>query len=212
MDKIDIKGIKNIIFDLGNVIVDLDIGATDLAFKKLCGVRYDKIMQELSAETFFERYETGQISTAEFVKRLQEKIGGGVSEQAIKDAWNAMLLDIPDIRYDILKAAQSKFRTFCLSNTNELHIEYVYNQLKETKGIENLDHYFEKVYLSHEMEQRKPNVDIFETVIKENQLNPSDTLFIDDTAAHLEGAKKAGLHTFHMSEGRKLEGCLAFSF
>lgn len=209
MNKIDLKGIKNIIFDLGNVIVDLDLGATDLAFKKLSGERYDDIMQELSGETFFERYETGQLSTAEFVKRLQEKIGGGVSEQAIKDAWNAMLLDIPDLRYEILKEAQSKYRTFCLSNTNELHIEYVFNQLKETKGIENLDDYFEKVYLSHEMGQRKPDVTIFETVIKENQLNPSETLFIDDTAGHLEGAKKAGLHTFHMSEGRRLEEVLS---
>lgn len=208
MDKIDLKGIKNIIFDLGNVVIDLDINATDLAFKKLSGDRYGEIMQELNAEYFFERYETGQLSTAEFVKKLEEKIGGEVSEQAVKDAWNAMLLDIPEARYEILKQAKGKFRTFCLSNTNDLHIKYIFNQLKNTKGIENLDDYFEKVYLSHEMEQRKPNVDIFETVIKTNQLNPTETLFIDDTAGHLEGAKKAGLYTFHMSEGRRLEEVL----
>jgi putative hydrolase of the HAD superfamily len=208
MDKIDLKGIKNIIFDLGNVVVDLDIKATDIAFKKLSNERYDQIMQALKADEFFERYETGQISTATFVKNLQENIGGSVSEKAITDAWNAMLLDIPDIRYNILKEAQKKYRTFCLSNTNELHIEYVYNQLKETKGIENLADYFEKVYLSHEMGQRKPNLDIFETVIKENHLQPNETLFIDDTAGHLEGAEKAGLHTFHMSDERRLEDVL----
>lgn len=208
MDKIDLKGIKTIIFDLGNVIIDLDMKATDLAFKKLSGERYDQIMHALKAEALFERYETGQISTAEFVKHLKENIGGNTSEKLITDAWNAMLLDIPAIRYDILKAAQKKYRTFCLSNTNELHIEYVYNQLKATKGIENLADYFEKVYLSHEMGQRKPNLEIFETVIKENQLQPDETLFIDDTAGHLEGAKKVGLHTFHMSEGRRLEDVL----
>lgn len=210
MNKIDLKGIKNIIFDLGNVIVDLDMKATDLAFKKLTGQRYDEIMKELNAQSFFERYETGQISTTEFIGKLQDKIGGGVSEQAIKNAWNAMLLDIPDSRYAILKKVQSKYRTFCLSNTNKLHIDYVFNQLKQSKGIDNLDDYFEKVYLSHEMGQRKPNVDIFETVIKENHLQPSETLFIDDIVGHLVGAKKAGLHTFHISEGRKLEEVFCF--
>ncbi len=209
MDKIDLAGIKNIIFDLGNVVIDLDIKATDIAFKKLSGEHYDQIMQELKAEVFFESYETGSIGTREFVKSLQDRIGGGISEQAIKDAWNAMLLDIPDVRYRILEEAKTKYRTFCLSNTNALHIEFVYNQLKTTKGIEHLDDYFEKVYLSHKMGQRKPNVDIFETVINENQLTPSETLFIDDTYGHLEGAKKLGLKTFHMSEERKLEDVLS---
>jgi len=205
MDRIDLKEIKNIIFDLGNVIIDLDIAATDSAFKKLCANRYEEVMNELNKEFFFEKYETGKISTNEFVQTLQSMIGNGISEKAIIDAWNAMLLTIPDKRYNILKSLKKDYRTFCLSNTNELHIEYVFNQLKQTKGIQNLDDYFERVYLSHEMGQRKPNVEIFETVIHDNNLVPSETLFIDDTAGHLEGAKKAGLHTFHMNEGRSLE-------
>lgn len=210
MDKIDLKGINNIIFDLGNVIIDLDIAATDSAFKKLCANRYEEVMNELNKEFFFEKYETGKISTNEFVQTLQSMIGNGISEKAIIDAWNAMLLTIPDERYNILKSLKKDYRTFCLSNTNELHIEYVFNQLKQTKGIQNLDDYFERVYLSHEMGQRKPDVEIFETVIHDNNLIPSETLFIDDTAGHLEGAKKAGLHTFHMNEGRSLEKVVGY--
>lgn len=210
MDRIDLKEIKNIIFDLGNVIIDLDIAATDSAFKKLCANRYEEVMNELNKEFFFEKYETGKISTNEFVQTLQSMIGNGISEKAIIDAWNAMLLTIPDERYNILKSLKKDYRTFCLSNTNELHIEYVFNQLKQTKGIQNLDDYFERVYLSHEMGQRKPDVEIFETVIHDNNLVPSETLFIDDTAGHLEGAKKAGLHTFHMSEGRSLEKVVGY--
>lgn len=210
MDKIDLKGINNIIFDLGNVIIDLDMAATDSAFKKLCANNYHTIMAKLKEEFFFEKYETGKISTNEFVQTLKSMVGKEVSDKTIIDAWNAMLLTIPDVRYDILNSLKKDYRTFCLSNTNELHIEYVFNQLKQTKGIQNLDDYFERVYLSHEMGQRKPNVEIFETVINDNNLVPSETLFIDDTAGHLEGAKKAGLHTFHMNEGRSLErvvGC-----
>lgn len=210
MDRIDLKEIKNIIFDLGNVIIDLDIAATDSAFKKLCSDRYEEVMNDLNKEFFFEKYETGKISTNEFVQTLQSMIGNGISEKAIIDAWNAMLLTIPDERYNILKSLKKDYRTFCLSNTNELHIEYVFNQLKQTKGIQNLDDYFERVYLSHEMGQRKPDVEIFETVINDNNLVPSKTLFIDDTAGHLEGAKKAGLHTFHMNEGRSLERVVGY--
>lgn len=210
MDRIDLKEIKNIIFDLGNVIIDLDIAATDSAFKKLCADRYEEVMNELNKEFFFEKYETGKISTNEFVQTLQSMIGNGISEKAIIDAWNAMLLTIPDERYNILNSLKEDYRTFCLSNTNELHIEYVFNQLKQTKGIQNLDDYFERVYLSHEMGQRKPNVEIFETVINDNNLVPSETLFIDDTAGHLVGAKKAGLHTFLMNEGRSLERVVGY--
>lgn len=205
MNKIDLSGINNIIFDLGNVVIDLDIEATDRAFKELSGRQYDSIMKSLNDQSFFEGYETGKLATAEFVNQLQEEIKGDVSKESIINAWNAMLLDIPDSRYDILNLLKKRYRTFCLSNTNELHIDYIFNQLKATKGVSNLDDYFEKVYLSHEMGMRKPTTEIFEAVVEANQLKPSETLFIDDTAMHLEGAQKVGLQTFHMRKGLTLE-------
>lgn len=205
MEKLALSGIKNIIFDLGMVIIDLDKKATPEAFEKLCGPNYESIMTKLNGEGFFESYETGRISTKSFTTRLQIEIGKSIEEKQIISAWNAMLLDIPEERFNILLEAKNKYRTFCLSNTNELHIDYIFDKLKQEGKLENLDPYFEKVYLSHIMKQRKPDPEIFETVIKEQGLKAAETLFIDDTEEHLEGAKSVGLQTFHLGEGLTLE-------
>ncbi|MBL4709944.1 MAG: HAD family phosphatase [Flavobacteriales bacterium] len=191
--------INAIIFDLGNVIIDLDIEATTIAFQNIYGLDYEENMAKLEAKQVFAKYETGHISTQTFLNELSA-FDDAISFDEIKNAWNAMLLDIPEENYKILLNVKKSYKTFCLSNTNKLHIDFIYKQLKIDKGISNLDNYFEKVYLSHEMGKRKPNVDIFEELIKNHQLDPNTTVFIDDTADHLEGAKQAGLHTIHMTE------------
>lgn len=196
--------LNTVIFDLGNVIINLDIPATDRAFKKLMGDNFDSAMAELNKKNTFQEYEKGNISTKSFIEAisLASKI---TEEQAIKNAWNAMLLDIPQKRFELLNEVKKKYRTFCLSNTNELHIEFIYKQLVRENNLPNLNPFFEKVYLSHEMGMRKPDEEIFSKVIDENQLNPSLCLFIDDTAGHLEGAKKTGLNTLHLSNGLTIE-------
>lgn len=200
-----LKGIDTIIFDLGMVIINLNMNATFEALEKIFGEQYESVMAELSSDGFFNAYETGKISTKEFTSTLVRKSNGAVTGQDIKDAWNAMLLDIPPIRFEILKWAKANYNIYCLSNTNELHIDWINNMLKEEFDLENLNSYFHKVYLSHEMGQRKPDVEIFESVIKNHKLDPSKTLFIDDTAGHLEGAYKAGLNTFHLTSETKIE-------
>lgn len=205
MQNFDLKGVKNILFDLGMVIINLDQQATENAFKSIMGEKHDEVMTQLHQEAFFEGYETGKITTQDFVYRIGSLIGGPAIDEKIMNAWNAMLLDIPEKRFDILLWAKANYRTFCLSNTNELHVNFIYKMLQKTKKINNLDDYFEKVYLSHEMGLRKPNEDCFEKVIQDNNLNPTETLFIDDTAGHLEGAKKVGLKTFHLNHQITLE-------
>jgi putative hydrolase of the HAD superfamily len=208
MKKINLDGIDNIIFDLGMVVIDLDMEATTNAFKDLFGSRYDESMSALNERFHFEDYETGQISTAQFLKGIQEQLGKANSEDQIATAWNAMLKTIPERRFRILKAAQADFRTFCLSNTNELHIDFIYAYLKREKQIADLDDYFEKVYLSHEIKMRKPNIEIFEYVLDQNQLDPQRTLFIDDTAGHLKGADQLGIRTYHLAAPEQLEDIL----
>lgn len=195
--------IETIIFDLGNVIIDLDTEATKYAFKNLYGTDYKSNMAELKAKNIFTKYETGSISTQTFLNELSA-FDDAISFDEVKNAWNAMLLDIPEENYKILSKAKENYRTFCLSNTNKLHIDFIYKQLKTKKGISNLNAYFEKVYLSHEIGKRKPNVDIFQEVIKNHQLNPNTTVFIDDTADHLEGANQLGIHTIHLTEDLSL--------
>lgn len=203
--EINLDEIDNIIFDLGNVIIRLDIEATTRAFQKIYDTNYESAMEKLEEEGVFNAYEKGEISTLSFFKQLQQQSEKEISKDILEDAWNAMLLDIPDDRYQLLLNAKGEFRTFCLSNTNETHIDWIYAMLKESKGIANLNDYFEKVYLSHEMGMRKPDVEIFDKVLQDNSLDPGRTLFIDDTAGHLEGAKKAGIKVLHLTSFRLLD-------
>lgn len=199
----NISGIKNIIFDLGNVIIDLDQEATKQEFKYLFSDDYKSVMADLKERNVFKKFETGQISTQTFLNEIAS-YDDNVSFDEIKNAWNSMLLDIPEENFKILKGTKDKYRTFCLSNTNKLHIDFIYKQLKSTKGVTNLNGFFEKVYLSHEIGKRKPNEDIFQLVLDANNLKPEETLFIDDTEKHLTGAKNLGIQVIHLDEDMRL--------
>lgn len=207
---INTKELDCIIFDLGKVIINLDTEATDRAFKSIFRSDYQTVFDDLNRAHFFERYETGKISTEEFVKTLVTLSNGKANVQEIIDAWNAMLLDIPPIRFDVLNWAKKNFKTYCLSNTNELHIEYVHGYLQEQYDLKNLNPYFHQVHFSHEMGLRKPQPEIFQTLIDLHQINPPRTLFIDDTAGHLVGAQKVGLNSHHLKANEKIEELLPF--
>lgn len=202
---IDLSVYETVIFDLGKVIIDLYPEATTEAFKTILGKEYSFVIERLNKAHHFTDYETGRISTADFIKGIQSSTSISVDESEIKQAWNAMLGKIPDSRLKLLKEVKESHQTFCLSNTNELHIEFIYDYLSSEKQLQNLDDYFKSVYLSHEINMRKPDKEIFQWVIDQNKLNPQKTIFIDDTAGHLEGAKACGLNTFHFSDGIILE-------
>ncbi|MFT6167185.1 MAG: putative hydrolase of the HAD superfamily [Vicingaceae bacterium] len=199
----NIEGIKNIIFDLGNVVIDLDTEATKQDFKFLYGPEYKSVMADLKERKIFKKYETGSISTQTFLNELAS-YDENISLDEVKNAWNAMLLDIPEENYKILTKTKEKYRTFCLSNTNKLHIDFIYKQLKATKGLSNLNGFFEKVYLSHEIGKRKPNEAIFKFVLESNNLKAEETLFIDDSKKHLLGAETLGIKVLHMNEDMRL--------
>jgi HAD superfamily hydrolase (TIGR01549 family) len=105
-----------------------------------------------------------------------------------------MLLGIPEHQFDVLNELKQKYRLFLFSNTNEIHIKAVWEHLQQIHGKPNLNEYFEVVYLSNELGIRKPKPHSFEHIVKENQLIPQETLFIDDSPQHVEGAKKAGIN------------------
>lgn len=197
-------GVKNIIFDLGNVIIDLDFEATDYDFKNLYGFNYDEVMEEVKKENgVYNKYEKGQISTQTFLNEMSS-FDESISHDEVKNAWLAKLLDIPEENYQLLEDLKGNYRTFCLSNTNKLDIGFVYKLVKNDKGVENLDPYFEKVYLSNEMGMRKPDAEIFEKVLTDNGLNPEETLFIDDTEEHIMTANSLGIQTLHLTQDLNL--------
>ncbi|HET8963619.1 MAG TPA: HAD family phosphatase [Chitinophagales bacterium] len=200
--RIPIHNYKNIIFDLGGVILNIDYDLTAKAFAGLGLDRFNQLFSKAQQEQLFDLYEKGMISSLDFRDALNNALSKPVSAATLDAAWNAMLLDLPPARLALLKKIKSTHRTFLLSNTNEIHMHWFSDSLQQHYGIPDLSSYFEKVYLSYEINLRKPDPAIFHHVLNTNDLNPSETLFIDDSPQHVESSGKLGIQT-HWLDVRK---------
>ena len=189
------NGIKNIIFDLGGVILDLDLEAAYHEFGQLSGLPIDQVVSRTRGLMLFEDYETGAISSAAFRQQLNELLEMQATDQEIDHAWCAMLGGIPDNRLNLVAGLRKNYRTFVLSNTNEIHVRQFNYRLQG---------HFEKVYYSHEMRLRKPNIEIYEVVLSEQSLDATETLFIDDTLSNIKGAERLDIKTFHLERPDQL--------
>ena len=198
-----------IIFDLGGVIINLDYQLTIEAFKKLGIDNFEEMYTQAKQNNLFDDFETGKISSQHFINSLLPFLPSGTSANKVVHAWNAMILDFPKKRLELLDQLNSKYRVFLLSNTNDIHLQAVNRSLANTTDRK-LDSYFEKVYLSHEVKLRKPHKEIFELVCSEQNLNPATTLFIDDTIGHVNGANSIGLQGIHLID-KTIEEMFAFN-
>lgn len=193
------QNIKNIIFDYGNVIFLLDFHKLREGWKNLSINDPDAFFSHGVQEPIFDKFDRGLVSVTEFRDFIRNKIGNiELTDEEIDAAWNSLLLGVGEGTHELLADLNKKYRTFLLSNINPIHYEYIMNYLKSTFGFDNNDHLFEKTYYSHLVGIRKPDKEIFEKVLTENDLVPEETLFIDDIAANLEPAKELGIQTFMM--------------
>lgn len=190
--------IKNIIFDLGGVILNIDYHLTSQAFKNLGLADSDNNYSQAKQSHLFDRLETGVVEPEQFRQQLKSYFSQTVSDAELDTAWNAMLLDLPQERIDLLKELSKKYRLFLLSNTNIIHYQAYSSYLKKTFGKMIFDEIFEKQYLSFKIGMRKPDKEIFELVLNENKLLASETLFVDDSIQHIEGAEKTGIAAYHL--------------
>ena len=197
--------IKNIIFDLGGVIINLDINKTVSEFNKLSKLPFEDIYTQLQQSSIFDLFDKGHISETDFFNELTSLTQTTATTHEIKQAWNAMLLDFPAHRLELLKKLKPRYRLILLSNTNETHITEFENTLFKTHHLKNLESFFEKVYYSCRMGMRKPDANIFEHVLLENQLNASETIFIDDSPQHIEGALKTGIKAYFLPKEKEVE-------
>jgi putative hydrolase of the HAD superfamily len=189
---------KNIIFDLGGVILNIDYRLTSQAFKNLGLENFDEKYSQAKQSHLFDRLETGAVAPEQFRQELKAYFSQTVSDTDLDNAWNAMLLDLPFQRIDLLKELSKKYRLFLLSNTNIIHYQAYSAYLKKTFGKMIFDEIFEKQYLSFEIGMRKPDKEIFDLVLNENKLLASETLFIDDSIQHIEGAGKTRISAYHL--------------
>jgi len=202
------KKIKNIIFDFGGVIINIDYQVTVAAFKKL-GIRnFEVQFSKLKQSHLFDELEKGTITPAEFFEQVRKISGAPVTDIQIRNAWNAILRDLPQQNIDFLLGLKNKYRLFLLSNTNEIHESEFMKMIEEKFGEDVLKKVFERTYFSHQINMRKPDTVIFKHVLKENNLLAEETLFIDDSPQHIEGAKIAGLQTFYFDKGKTLRDVL----
>lgn len=191
--------IKNLIFDLGGVIINLDVARTYRAFADLAQCSVEEVKSKIYEQTFFNEYEKGMLTDDEFRAHIRVFLNTQVTDNQIDFAWNAMLLDIPKEKYQMLLKLKSDFNVFLLSNTNNIHLKAV-NELvfKDTKQS-GLGHYFHRDYYSHLMKMRKPDPEIFECVLLENSLAAHETYFLDDNLENIQGAKSVGIQTAHVT-------------
>lgn len=192
----DLKGIKNIIFDLGGVIINIRYQNALEALQKLSSSHQAIAFTQQQQSQLFDDYETGRISDGEFRQGLRQHYQIQASDEQIDAAWNSLLLDIPAERIRLLQELGQRYRLFLLSNTNGIHLDCFARIVAGTGPIASLEEVFEKTYYSHLLGQRKPDASVFEHILRTHELERQETLFIDDSIQHIEGAQKVGLRTF----------------
>jgi putative hydrolase of the HAD superfamily len=190
--------IKNIIFDLGGVILNIDYNLTIAAFKHLGISNFDEIYSQASQNHLFDSYESGKIDSLFFLNELSNYLGNNYSHTQITDAWNAMLLDLPSERLHFLQELKKEYNTALLSNTNPIHIQKFHEIIQKDNDIDSLDSFFHHVHFSSDLGMRKPDKEIFTAVCRLHGYLPNETLFIDDSIQHVEGAKSAGLYAYYL--------------
>ena len=196
------KKCKTIIFDLGAVILNINYQNTIDEFTKL-GVNNAATFYSKKVQTnLFNQIETGMISSDEFLKALQKETKNANINQ-VEKAWNAMLLDLPEERIQLIEKLKNNYSIYLLSNTNAIHIDAIKKQLGKRKWLA-FCKLFDKMYLSHELGLRKPDVKIFEYILKEQKIKAEEVFFIDDSPQHIASAKKIGIHCHHLLDDENI--------
>lgn len=195
------EGIKNLIIDLGGVIVNLTRNRCIEAFEQLgvADVR-ENVVNNYQHKDLFMQLELGLISAAEFRSGIRRLAGRPLTDKQIDRAWMAMLGDIPAARLDLLLALRGRYRTFLLSNTNVIHWEWIRQNLLCREGVSASD-FFHKIYLSYELHKLKPNADIFDYVLQDAALRPEETLLIDDAPANCRMAEQLSMRAYNVEAG-----------
>lgn len=198
----DFTSIKNIIFDLGAVIIPIDFEKTFDAFAHLSKLPKESVKQRYAESSFFIDFEKGLIGNFSFLKQLRDvlEVDATVTDQQLINAWNTLLLPIPTDRITRIQALASKYRLFLLSNTNPIHIHEVQRILYTYTQVDCLERLFEHTWYSYDLGLIKPYTDIYEAVLNRKSLLAHETVFLDDNADNIAGAAQAGIHAVHVTE------------
>lgn len=196
------KEIKNIMFDMGGVLFDLNATRCIEAFEAIGASKTAGYVRDFRTEDLFYLIEMSSGTTAQFCNEVRTLDGISASDEEITVAWNALLEPTPQRKRDELLALKADgYRLFLLSNTNEIHWQRAKTLIAGTEH--DVSDIFERIFLSYEMNLRKPDKEIFRQLMTVSGISPEDTLFIDDNAANIEAAQQLGISTFHETDGHR---------
>lgn len=194
------EGIKNLIIDLGGVLIDLDRQRCLDNFNKLGLPDVEHALDFCRQQDYLHSYEKGLLTTVDFRNVIREKIGRLVTDARIDAAWNSFLVGIPTYKLELLLELRKDYVVYLLSNTNELHWKWICKNAFPYKTFR-VEDYFEHIFLSFEMKMAKPEPDIFNRVLNEAGLIPEETFFIDDSADNCRAAQSLGISTYMPKAG-----------
>ena len=197
------KKVKALLFDLGGVIVDLDYKKTANAFENIGLQNAEKAYSQFNQTDLFNLFETGHISSEEFLAEIQNEITNQVNLSEITKAWNSMIIGFQHSKLEKIKKLSEQVPCYLLSNTNEIHLSYI-EQLLQEMDFKHFLNIFESCYFSHQIGKRKPHKETFEWVLNHMNYDAQDVLFIEDSPQHIEGAKSAKLNTFYFKKDSSL--------
>ncbi len=196
--------VKNIIFDLGGVLIDIDFKLTEKAFHELGVENFADFYTLKEASALFQSLETGMDIDA-FYDAFRQQTARPFTNEQIQDAWNALLMGFRKNSIYAFSGLRQKYRLFLLSNTNEIHLQAFHKMYEKTFDNGSFDELFHEAFYSHRIGCRKPDAAAFEFVLGKQQLNPAETLFIDDLSDNIQAARKLGMQTVHLQKGMFIE-------
>ena len=187
---------QTIVFDLGGVVIDIEPARAFAALQQLAPASVSVTEQFLEHNTLFLDYEKGLTDDHAFRRGIRALIQRpDITDQQIDQAWCSMLLNIPKARLQLLERLSKRYRTLVLSNTNQIHVDAFNKMVAAASGQPKIDHFFSKVYYSHHLKMRKPESQIYQHVLQDQQLAPHETLFLDDREDNLAAARAEGIRT-----------------
>lgn len=193
----DLTGIKNIVFDFGRVLLNIDPRLTQMGLAQL-DYKPDDATKGAKDDEIVVNLETGKISPQEFIDAVLDVVEEGTKPEDIINVWNAMLLDFPERHVETLRKLRQSYNIYLLSNSNQIHYDSYINTFRNKYGFDLVD-LFDKMWFSFQLGVIKPDPRIFEFILHDAQLKAEETLFVDDTMMHVEAAQKLGIRGFHLS-------------
>lgn len=198
------NNIKNLILDLGGVVLNVDYHKMVDAFKAYNIPDFDKHFTQAQQAEIIDLFEEGKCTIEEFRNGIRDLTGVNLSDKQIDDAWNSMILDLPEERIQLIGLLKLKYNMYMFSNTNELHIEMLKKKFEKQFGFDIFTFLFTKAYFSNEIKMRKPHPEAFQWLLDDAGIKAEETLFIEDSPQHIEGAKKVGLNTYWLTGGETI--------